>query len=73
MRFITFTECFKLSIDALNQEPMCHERYVLMEIVNGHRNVSAASSQLNIREAGQDKVQAKIGDWTSVQVQCFNL
>lgn len=70
---LTFTECLELSIDSLDQEPVSHERYVLVEVLNIHLNIAAATTQLNVWKARQHKVQAKIGNSASVQIQSFDL
>lgn len=70
---LTFTECFILSVDALDQEPMSHERYVLMQIVDRYGNIAATAAELDVRVAGKNKVQAEISNWASIEIQSLDL
>lgn len=70
---LTFTECFILSVDALDKEPMCHERYVLMQIVNRYWNIATAAAEFDVRVAGKNKVQSEISDWASIEIQSLDL
>lgn len=70
---LTFTERLVLLLYALDQEPMRHQRYVLMEIVDGDGNVTTAAAQLDVCVSGQHKVEAQIGDRAAIQVERFNL
>lgn len=69
----TFPQCFKLPRDTLNQEPMCHQRDILVQIVNSDRHVTSTTSQLDVRMTGQDKVQTEISYRTAIQVKRVNL
>ena len=44
-----------------------------MEIMDCHRNIAAASTELHVRESREDKVETEIGDRTSIQIQSFDL
>lgn len=43
-KLLTFSQCFKLSRNALDKEPMGHQRDVLMQIVDGDGHISAPAA-----------------------------
>lgn len=70
---LTFPQCLKLARNALDQEPVRHQRNVLVQVVDGDGRVAATPAQLNVRMAGQHKVQAQVRDRAAVQIQSVNL
>lgn len=69
----TFAERLVLLLDSLDKEPVRYQRYVLMQVVDRHWDVTTTTTQFDVGVSGQYKVQSKIGNRTAIQVKRFNL